>query len=176
MFRLEKNPIQLKNVWREKVCSKKWLYFTLDKNSSSPNWFEAHLWSNHTVSQKIRFYRWFSGASRRKWHVPKRPSSSSGFHSGSPPTVRSSSSTHEPGLQMMNFGSLNDLNRSLSSQSLDSLDSFASDNLSNYSVRSSGSSALPHFKGSRIPIIKRKLCLSVVCHLKLTKIIIDFCC
>ena len=77
----------------------------------------------------------------------------------------------EPGLQIMNFGSLNELNRSLSSQSLDSLDSFASDNLSAYSVHSSGSSApLPHIKGSRIPIIKRKFACYVYCLIHLSEI------
>ena len=94
------------------------------------------------------------GASRRKWHNGgKRSSSSLGHYSseGSPSSLRG---YETGGLQMMRTESLTDLNRSLSSLSLNSVDSFASDNLSAYSGFSTGS-ALPHHKGSRIPIIKR---------------------
>ena len=65
-------------------------------------------------------------------------------HSGSPDSGQSDSAL---GLKMLDFGSLSELNGRYGS--CDSLDSFASENLSSYGVFSQ---SLPRQKGSKIPV------------------------
>ena len=73
--------------------------------------------------------------------------SNDSYHSGSPDSGQSDSAL---GLKMLDFGSLNELtNQNGRYGSCDSLDSFASENLSSYGVFSQ---SLPRQKGSKIPV------------------------
>ena len=78
--------------------------------------------------------------------------SNDSYHSGSPDSGQSDSAL---GLKMLDFGSLNELtNRNGRYGSCDSLDSFASENLSSYGVFSQ---SLPRQKGSKIPVKGKNL-------------------
>ena len=77
--------------------------------------------------------------------------SNDSYHSGSPDSGQSDSAL---GLKMLDFGSLNELtNQNGRYGSCDSLDSFASENLSSYGVFSQ---SLPRQKGSKIPVKGKK--------------------
>ena len=78
--------------------------------------------------------------------------SNDSYHSGSPDSGQSDSAL---GLKMLDFGSLNELTNQNAGRygSCDSLDSFASENLSSYGVFSQ---SLPRQKGSKIPVKGKK--------------------